>query len=67
MSVPTRSYLALRTAMEQQGLSVSAPWPSPSRREVPEAWWDTLWQTLADQGAAPEVILELAKALPSAR
>lgn len=64
MTVPTRSYLALRTAMERRGVTVTTPWPSPTRRVVPADWWDALWQALAERGAGPEVILELAHALP---
>ncbi len=50
--------------MERCGFVVRGPSPAPARPTVSDAQWDGLWQGLHEAGAQPEVILQLAKALP---
>ncbi|MCU0696503.1 MAG: AraC family transcriptional regulator [Myxococcaceae bacterium] len=64
MSVPARTWLALRTAMERCGFTIHGPAPSSTRLTVSDAQWDALWEHLNAAGAQPEVVLELATALP---
>ncbi len=64
MSIPLKTYLALRTAMERCGLEVSSALPAPTRGTVPEEAYDALWLSLERAGARPEVILRMAQVLP---
>ena len=50
--------------MERCGLTCSGAVPASSRGTVPDAAYDALWLSLERAGAQPEVILELAQALP---
>ncbi len=50
--------------MERCGLTCSGAVPASSRGTVPDAAYDALWLSLERAGAQPEVILDLAQALP---